>query len=293
VPEDRQQRVQETVRYSGATAVDCRSKFDLEVKARTADGWRVVGEVTEYPFGKPGLDLVVTYEVADAEQPAPAEPSVQETPARSRLALLARYAPYLGIVAFVVALVNFAWMMWEISSIGDALNGHQADGHYFVWNKLGFTEVSQATWNWLRLHQASVVVTHPLGLLGGWYAFARRRSAGISGGLSPAEVSARVREVRESGPMLAMASGPGLRLPMIRLTVYPGGMVIKPTFGSEHSILVEEIDSVTTGLNLGLQSVQIWHDGVDFPSPLAISANHYSPIALAIRGLVEPLEDGD
>ena len=286
--------MRETVRYWGATAADCRLKFDLEVKARTADGWRVVSEATEWPFGKPGLDLVVTYELSDADQPTPPEPSVQETPARSRLALLAKYAPYLGVVAVFVAFANFAWMMWEVSTIGDALNGHQADGHYFVRNKPGFTEVSQATWNWLALHQASVFVTHPLGLLGvAWYTIARKRSGEISPGLSPAEISARVREVRESGPMLATASGPGLRLPPIRLTVYPGGMVIKPTFGSEHSILFDEIDSVTPGLNLGLQSVQIWHDGVDFASPLVVSANHYSPLALAISGLVQPVEDAD
>lgn len=285
--------MRETVRYWGATAADCRLKFDLEVKARTADGWRVVREATEFPFGKPGLDLVVTYELADADQPTPAELSVQETPARSRMARLAKYAPYLAIVAVFVAFANFAWMMWEVSSIGDALNGHQVDGHYFVRNKPGFTEVSQATWNWLTLHQASVFVTHPLGLLGGWYTVARKRSEGMSSDLSPAEISVRVRKVRESGPMLAMASGPGLRLPPIRLTVHPGGILIKPTFGSEHSILVEEIDNVTPGLNLGLQSVVIWHAGVDFTSPLAISTNHSSPIALAIRGLVQPLEDGD
>jgi hypothetical protein len=291
--EDRRQGLRETVRYWGATAADCRSKFNLEVKARTADGWRVVREATEWPFGKPGLDLVVTYELADAAEPTPAESSVQETHTRSRRALLAKCAPYLVIVAIVVAFANFAWVMWEISSIGDAQNGRQADGHYFVWNKPGFTEVSQATWNWLRLHQASVIVTHPLGILGGWYMVARKRSGEISSGLSPAEISARIREVRESGPMLATASGPGLRLPPIRLTVHPGGIVVKPTFGSEHSILVEEIDNVTPGLNLGLQSVVIWHAGVDFISPLAISTNHNSPIGLAIRGLVEPLEDGD
>jgi hypothetical protein len=46
---------------------------------REAAGWRVVGQTTEWPFGKLGLDLVVTYE-RDASVPSAPPPPIA-TPA--------------------------------------------------------------------------------------------------------------------------------------------------------------------------------------------------------------------
>jgi hypothetical protein len=288
--------LQETVRYWGATAAESRQKFDQEFKARRDAGWHVLSKVTELPFGKPGLDLVVTYERGDADQP-PAAPRVQEGPAPSRMARLAKYAPYLGFAACVVAIVNFVWVIVEVQSIGDALSGHQSSGHYFVANKPGYTEVSQATWNWLRFHSMSMFVTHPVGLVGGaWYKFARDWPGRISGNASPAEMSARIRQVRESGPVLAMVSTSArfgrIWLPRVHVTVHPGGIIVKP-LTSEHSILADEIDRAIPRRFLRFERVEIWHARVDFISPLIISAKSDSQIVEAIQGLVRPPEDGD
>ena len=78
---------QETVRYWGEAEADRQAAFQADAVKREALGWHAVGWTTEFPFGKPGLDLIVTYErdsadheasqLASAAAPAPSMPPVQ------------------------------------------------------------------------------------------------------------------------------------------------------------------------------------------------------------------------
>jgi hypothetical protein len=65
---------QETVRYWGETEAQRDAAFRPDSVARGAAGWRVLSQTTEWPFGKLGLDLVVTYERNTPEPSTPPYP---------------------------------------------------------------------------------------------------------------------------------------------------------------------------------------------------------------------------
>ena len=59
----------------------------------------------------------------------------------------------------IVATTNFL-SFWVVAGlIGDAINGHTADGRYFLKSHSGLTEVSHAVFIYSWLHALSVVVT--------------------------------------------------------------------------------------------------------------------------------------
>jgi hypothetical protein len=67
---------------------------------------------------------------------------------------------------FVVCMLNFAAFLLVAMSIGgDAVNGRQSAGHYFVASHGKLTEVSRAVWMYSRAHSYSLFVTHPIGIL--------------------------------------------------------------------------------------------------------------------------------
>jgi hypothetical protein len=52
----------ETVRYWGEAEADRQAAFKADESVRAQAGWLPVSQVTEWPIGRTGLDLVVTYE---------------------------------------------------------------------------------------------------------------------------------------------------------------------------------------------------------------------------------------
>ena len=76
----------------------------------------------------------------------------------------------------IVALVNFfSFIAIDLYLGGDALNGRQAAGHYFLANHGRMTEVSRTVFEYSQWHALSLFVTHPLALLIGWLAFRKRK----------------------------------------------------------------------------------------------------------------------
>lgn len=85
-----------------------------------------------------------------------------------------RALPYLALIAVVVGFVNFFWLLAESAALGgDALNGYASQGHYFVNSHGSYTEVSEASWTWSRVHSVSVFITHPLAMAGMFYLLVR------------------------------------------------------------------------------------------------------------------------
>jgi hypothetical protein len=93
----------------------------------------------------------------------------------SRLWIAVRY---LAIAVAVIGLADFFWF-WGESVIrfgsSDALaNGSVDGGHYYIYEKArgALVEVTQADWNWSRVHALSVQITFPFALAGmlvlGW-----------------------------------------------------------------------------------------------------------------------------
>lgn len=75
----------------------------------------------------------------------------------------------------IAALVNFfSFIALDLYLGGDALNGRQAAGHYFLANHGRMTEVSRAVFEYSQWHARSLFITHPLALLAGWMAFKKR-----------------------------------------------------------------------------------------------------------------------
>jgi hypothetical protein len=69
----------------------------------------------------------------------------------------------------IVAVVNFFGFVGIADYLGgDALNGHEAEGHYFLSNHGHLTEVSRAVFKYSQWHFGSLFVTHPLAILVGW-----------------------------------------------------------------------------------------------------------------------------
>ena len=92
--------------------------------------------------------------------------------ARTRLAgtFVRVAAPYVAFAAIALGIANFIWFMVEVTpkQLVPSLSKVEA-GHYLLLSKThgGYVEVSKAAWDWLRFHEVSIVVTHPMAILGG------------------------------------------------------------------------------------------------------------------------------
>jgi len=71
---------------------------------------------------------------------------------------------YLGI--FILAMLNFAafWLL-ALHLGGDALNGRESAGHFYLMSHGAYTEVSEGVFDYSRWHARSLFVTHPLGAM--------------------------------------------------------------------------------------------------------------------------------
>ena len=68
----------------------------------------------------------------------------------------------------VIGILNFlAFGIAAASLGGDAINGRSGNGHYYFSSHGKLTEVSEAVYNYSRIHVYSVWITHPLAMVAG------------------------------------------------------------------------------------------------------------------------------
>ena len=112
---------QATVRYWGTNEAGRKAQFEADAVVRAAAGWRAIHKITEWPVNKPGLDLVVTYEMEAAEDEAtpagdPPRPATSRggpnRVAAVRIAL-SRALPYVCYALFFAGVANFLWFCAE------------------------------------------------------------------------------------------------------------------------------------------------------------------------------------
>jgi hypothetical protein len=204
---------------------------------------------------------------------------------------LKRLLPYLALTAVIVGFLNFFWFMGESTALGgDGLNGYTRDGKFFLGSHGTYTEVSEAVWTWSRLHGASVLITHPLLLAGMFYLLIRHVFPAMMVGRSPQTANVdRAAQIRSSGPLISSARTAGqigevqFSGPLLTVSVYPGGVVVKPAFMDEHAIRASDIRAVETKRRVFGQRVEISHAGADARSPFIIFGSADSPLIHSIE----------
>ena len=68
-----------------------------------------------------------------------------------------------------IGILNFAaFFIIALSLGGDAVNGKEEAGRYYLSNHGHYTEVSRSVFDYSKLHVYSVWVTHPLAFFGGY-----------------------------------------------------------------------------------------------------------------------------
>jgi hypothetical protein len=68
--------------------------------------------------------------------------------------------------AAALCFLNFiAFMAIAIGLGGDAVNGKAVEGHFYLGSHGHFREVSEAIFEYSKLHVSSLFITHPLGML--------------------------------------------------------------------------------------------------------------------------------
>ncbi len=73
-------------------------------------------------------------------------------------------------------MLNFAsfWIIAAASG-GDAGNGKEEGGRYYLAEHGHYTEVSKDFFEYSRVHARSIWITHPLALLGGIWFYSRKK----------------------------------------------------------------------------------------------------------------------
>jgi hypothetical protein len=206
--------------------------------------------------------------------------------------------PYLALAAIAIGFLNFFWSVAESTTIGDAMNGYQQDGHYFVRLRGGYTEVSRETWEWSRIHGLSVLITHPLAMAAMGYMLFRFGFPMFMGGKNEsAATMARVEQIRASGPILATARCAGrirdisIGGPLLGVAVLRAGIVIKPIFMPPRAIAASEITRAVPKRGVLSNRLEIEHAGQDLGSPLVLYVSEQSAVGRAIRGLVSSADE--
>jgi len=86
---------------------------------------------------------------------------------------------WLRVIA-ITAIINFAlFIIIDLKLGGDALNGYQKDGRYFLASHGAYTEVSEAVWTYSYCHVIAVLITHSAVFIGGaaeiWLEYRRKK----------------------------------------------------------------------------------------------------------------------
>ncbi|MGE5334589.1 MAG: hypothetical protein ACM3N4_07815 [Nitrososphaerota archaeon] len=197
--------------------------------------------------------------------------------------------PYLAGLITAIGIVNFAWYLGESLQFGgSALSGFVRDGHFYLAQHGSYTEVSQAVWEHIRMHEISVLLSVPLVIVCTWYWLIGHFFPAQMGFRQGEVVAGRVHAVQSSGVRLAARtcggniSGVGLSRPLFAVTVYPDGLTIRLFPRQPTAIRREEI----TGIDVSARRsgrVRIIHTSPDIDSPIVLHISPSSDLTWALK----------
>jgi hypothetical protein len=201
--------------------------------------------------------------------------------------------PCLALAVVAIAAVNFLWFMAETQRLGgDALNGYEENGQYFVAEHSIYRQVSREEWERNRIHAISIFVTHALAMVSMLYLLSQFIFPAFMGKLGGEQAQERVDAVRASGPEIASIKCGGqvgsahFSKPLLNVSVYPEGILIRPMFMATIAILTSEIQSVEIRKSLlSSRSIQIHNSSRDTNSPLILWVSPDSDVGRAIGNI--------
>lgn len=174
---------------------------------------------------------------------------------------------------------------------GDAFQGGEEGGRFFVASHGKRTEVSREEYDRSRFLGIAVFVGSPLGVAAlGWLLFAEflPRMIFLRG---PEDRAEAVKRVLRSGPVVAEGRVGGrvgwvnFGGPMIRVSVHPGGVHLKPVGIPAFAVERGRIRAVEERKSRFRPRVEILHDSRNVRSPLLLDAAWGTPLAAALAGL--------
>jgi len=198
----------------------------------------------------------------------------------------------LAVALFLVHAAVFVLCIVDSRRLGGmALNGGATDGKYWVSDHGRRTEVSAEDYRWNRLLEISVFAGAPLGMAGIAYLLFAQFLPRIIHPRGTDGLAATVRRVRESGAAVAEARTGGsfawcnFGKPMLRVTVHPGGVVVKPMWMEPFAVEREQIRSVERKRFFLVERIEIVHGSPDVRSPIRLEPSKDAPFVAALEGL--------
>jgi hypothetical protein len=203
-----------------------------------------------------------------------------------------RWLPWLALLGLVVGFANFLWFARESADLGgDALNGFIRDGHYYIAKGRATTEVSRATWEWSRIHAVSFFVTGAGAMAGLAYLLFTEVFPLAMGSRGDPATLKEVERIRASGPPIASARTGGrlgdlyATTPLVSVTVYSAGVVIRPVVMSAFAIPAERLRGLARRRVFLTPAVWLEHDDPRVPSRVALYLGENDPVIVALRAM--------
>lgn len=202
--------------------------------------------------------------------------------------------PSLAVMCVVLGLLNFfAFMATSSRAGGSALSGTVRANHYYLNYKGTLIEVSPIVWQRQRIHELSLLITHPLMLLSMGY-LARRSIAGQIFRVSSATVAQTVAAIRSSGALVHAISCAG-RIGTVRASdqlihveLYPGGLVVQMSTLAPFGVSVADVLTLAVEESWGGRVILISHRSRQIPSPIQLRCAHEPNFCAAMEQIMRP-----
>ena len=186
---------------------------------------------------------------------------------------------------------NFFWTLSLSAQYGGgALNGFVRDGHYYLGQHGTYTEVSQAIWERIRLHELGIWLGVPFVVVSFSYLLFSLAFPAVMGLRQGDIVAERVQTVRAYGTRLAAKTcagsigGVGLGGPFIFVEAFPGGLTVRLILKQPIAILKEEVRSIAP---MRVTRYVITHTSPDIASPVILNFVQGSALANALDQLAQ------
>jgi hypothetical protein len=199
----------------------------------------------------------------------------------------------LAVLTTILWAVNFLWTLSLSAQYGGgALNGFMRDGHYYLSQHGSYTEVSQAIWERIRLHEIGLWLGAPLVVVCFGYLLFTVAFPAVMGLRKGPSVDERVEAVRASGERLAAKTcagsigGVGFGGPFILVEVFPAGLTVRVFLNRPIAILKEELRSITP---LRWRRYVITYLSPDISSPIILNFVQHTDLAAILDQLAQDL----